>query len=421
MKKYVLVGTGYRGTFSYLLPLTRDFSDKLELSAVFDSNKKRAMGAIELTKAENVKIYDDFDKMIREEKPDTVIVSSKDSTHDKYIIRAMELGCDVISEKPLTTTPEKFTAIYDTMEKTGKNVTVTFNCRFMPFYVKVKELLKSGVIGEVFSVHLEWLLDTSHGADYFRRWHRNRENSGSLLVHKSTHHFDLVNWFLEQDPVKVNAFGTRRFYGPTRDKRSERCLDCPHKTSCEFYLDLKDNDSFVKLYTDAENVDGYFRDKCVFSEEIDIEDTLSLNVKYDKGALLSYSLTAHSPYEGAKFVFNGSKGRIEANEFTLPTGELVRDIKVYDRYNDVITYNFNNEHMITKNDRDLGMIVHLSSKETHSGADVIMLRRLFAQEVECDPLGQKAGIKDAKMSLAIGFAANLSLAENKAVDVSSLW
>ena len=99
----------------------------------------------------------------------------------------------------------------------------------MPFFARIKELLREGVVGDVLSVHYEWYLDTSHGADYFRRWHRRRENSGSLMVHKSTHHFDIANWLLEQEPVAVNAFGTRRFYGPTREERSERCLTCPYK------------------------------------------------------------------------------------------------------------------------------------------------------------------------------------------------
>ena len=57
------------------------------------------------------------------------------------------------------------------------------------------------------------MLDTSHGADYFRRWHREKDKSGGLLVHKSTHHFDLVNWWLASSPKTVFAMGGLRFYG----------------------------------------------------------------------------------------------------------------------------------------------------------------------------------------------------------------
>lgn len=71
----------------------------------------------------------------------------------------------------------------------------------------------NGAIGDVHSVHFEWLLNTEHGADYFRRWHRDKRNSGGLLVHKSTHHFDLVNFWLGSRPQTVYAQGSLMFYG----------------------------------------------------------------------------------------------------------------------------------------------------------------------------------------------------------------
>src|SRR5258707_113937 len=73
----------------------------------------------------------------------------------------------------------------------------------------------AGVLGAVGSVHFEWLLDIRHGADYFRRWHRDKANSGGLLVHKASHHFDLVNWWLGATPVRVFADARLFFYGPS--------------------------------------------------------------------------------------------------------------------------------------------------------------------------------------------------------------
>ena len=221
MKKYVVVGTGSRGLQSYMMPLASEVDDCANLVAVCDKNLKRAKAAAELCGKE-INTYTDFEEMIQKEKPDTVIVTTKDSDHSDYVIKAMEMGCDVISEKPLTTDPDKFNAIYDSYIKTGKNLVVTFNCRFMPYFVRIKEILGTGVIGDILSVHFEWALDTRHGAYYLHRWHREKKNSGSRLVHKSTHHFDILNWLIDEDPVKVNAFGTKRFYGPKRENRSER-------------------------------------------------------------------------------------------------------------------------------------------------------------------------------------------------------
>src|SRR6185503_9481399 len=123
-------------------------------------------------------------------------------------------------------------------------IRVAFNYRYTPVRSQVKELLMGGVIGDVLSVDFNWVLDISHGADYFRRWHSQKKNSGGLMVHKATHHFDLVNWWLSAMPVTVRAQGKREFYTPKMAKRlglnshHERCKTCPEKAKCGFELDL---------------------------------------------------------------------------------------------------------------------------------------------------------------------------------------
>ena len=141
MKKYVQVGCGIRGR-SFNIPLCNGtFADCAELCGLYDINYKRAELASRLCET-HPKVYYDFDEMIREVQPDTVIVTTKDCTHDEYIIRALKAGCDVISEKPLTTTFEKSLAIQKAEKESGKKVNVTFNRRFSPFYKRVKENMK---------------------------------------------------------------------------------------------------------------------------------------------------------------------------------------------------------------------------------------------------------------------------------------
>lgn len=95
------------------------------------------------------------------------------------------------------------------------------------------------------------------------------------------------------------------------------------------------------MYYDCENVDGYIRDKCVFSPEIDIYDTMSVNVKYKSGALLTYSLIAHSPYEGYKLSISGTNGRLEAEELHGLAGNSIEAnyITIYNRKGQKIEYN----------------------------------------------------------------------------------
>ncbi len=403
MKKYVIVGAGNRGTWMFGVPIARNYSHVVQLAGVYDINRKRA----EFLRAEtglSFPVYDSFDEMLKDAKPDVVIVTTVDCFHHEYVIKSLEAGCDVICEKPLTIDADKLNRILEAEKRTGRKVTVTFNCRFAPFYVRVKELLREGVIGKVLSVHFEWFLDTSHGADYFRRWHRQKKNSGGLLVHKSTHHFDLVNWFLEEEPEVVNAFGTRRFYGPTREKRGERCLTCAYKKECEFYLDITQG-NLKKLYLDCEDADGYYRDRCVFADEIDIEDSVSVSVKYSGGAVMSYSLTAHSPYEGLKLVLNGTDGRLEVDNFHGSIGPFagrdVRNVRLYNRRGEEIIYHI---------PRATG---------EHGGGDERILRALI-EGLKEDPLGQMANSRAGAMSVIIGAAANESMKQGKSIRVRDL-
>ncbi|MDC7241361.1 MAG: Gfo/Idh/MocA family oxidoreductase, partial [Spirochaetales bacterium] len=218
IKRYAQVGTGGRARMFYEAVATT-YKDSSLLVAFCDQSQTRMDYSNTILKeecgAQAVPTYlsQDFEKMIETEKPDTIIVSTVDRTHDDYIVRAMEAGCDVITEKPITIDTDKAQRIIDAQKKTGRSVRVTFNYRYAPHHTKVRELIAEGAIGDVFSVHFEWLLNTTHGADYYRRWHRNKINSGGLLVHKSTHHFDLVNFWLNTQPDSVFAKGKLNFYG----------------------------------------------------------------------------------------------------------------------------------------------------------------------------------------------------------------
>ncbi len=417
-KRYAIVGASSRGKNMYAVPLSKEYRDAAKIVGVYDPNYKRA----EILKRDaggDFPVYKSFEEMLDNSKPDIIIVTTVDRYHHEYIIKTLEAGCDVITEKPMTIDADKCNAIIAAEKKTGRKVIVTFNARFSPFATKIKECIKAGMIGDVLNVHFEWLLDTSHGADYFRRWHRKLENSGGLLVHKATHHFDMVNWFIEQDPVSVNAFGTRRFYGPTKEKRSERCLTCKYKGECSFYFDLT-RPNLKEMYLDAEDVDGYYRDTCVFSEEIDIYDTMSLNVKYSGDAVMSYSLTAHSPYEGYKISINGTDGRLEAEYFAAtsedPFAAVAADaVRRYtrrgeDAQNKLRIYNRHGEEYSIK-------VPSLSG--THGGSDE-RLRNMIFRGVSEDPLGYSAGSRAGTMSLIIGAAANISIKEERAVKVIDL-
>ena len=169
-KRFAQVGVGGRARM-YYNALATTYNETSELVAICDINRTR----MELTNSilENDLKYhavpmcgaEEFEKMIEEQKPDVVIVTSIDRTHHRYIIKAMECGCDVISEKPMTMDATKCQEILDCIERTGKSLRVTFNYRYAPHNTKLRELIMNDTIGKVTQIHFEWMLNTSHGAD----------------------------------------------------------------------------------------------------------------------------------------------------------------------------------------------------------------------------------------------------------------
>jgi len=421
-KRYVQVGLGSRSEM-YSYALVNQYANTSELVGLCDNNLGRLNDRVEWARGQGVVVegYLDtqFDVMLQKCHPDVVIVTTRDCFHDEYICRAMEAGCDVITEKPMTTDAQKCQRIIDTQRKTGKTCKVTFNYRYSPPRVQVKDLLMSGVIGEVLSVDFHWLLDTHHGADYFRRWHRNKANSGGLMVHKATHHFDLVNWWLSTVPQTVYASGKRAFYTPQTAQRyglrdrGERCLDCAESARCPFYLDLRGTPGLRDLYLDNEGYDGYFRDQCVFSSRIDIEDSMNLVVNYESGAIMSYSLNAYLPWEGYIVTFNGARGRLEhkcmetvyiSGDGSVP-GALQSDgtsIRIYPHFKPAYEVNV------------------WQAIGGHGGGDTLMLQDIFVPSGEPDRYLRAADQRAGAYSILTGIAANLSMEHKQPVQVASL-
>ena len=425
MKRYAIVGLGGRSSM-FWRAIATDFKQTAEIAAFCDTNRTRMEFAVESLRAEcgyagEIPCYSPgaFDTMVRETRPDAVIVTSIDRTHHKYIIRAMELGCDAITEKPMTVDAAKCQAILDAVEKTGRSLRVTFNYRYAPGRSKVKELIRSGVIGEVKQVHFEWLLDTKHGADYFRRWHRDKRNSGGLMVHKATHHFDLVNWWLDTTPELVFALGSLAFYG--RENAETRGEDRPYfrTTGVEaarndpFALDLAANKNLKGLYLDAEHEDGYLRDRNVFDDGISIEDTMNVLVRYANGAQMSYSLYAYAPWEGYRVMFNGTKGRIELQdvEESYVSDASAQMGQSLGKGNRILVCPHFAEPYEVKPPAPVG---------GHGGGDMPLLESVFTSSAGDDPLGHAAGHIDGAWSILTGISANQSFATGMPVRPAGL-
>jgi predicted dehydrogenase len=321
----------------------------------------------------------------------------------------MELGCDVLVEKPLATDARQCQDILEAEVRTGQNVLVTFNARHGRYSEEIKQVLGSGVLGRITSAEFHEYLDVDHGASYYRRWHGKAKYSGTLLLHKASHHFDQMNWWLDAEPVEVNAFGRLAFYGSNNPFRGTKCRGCAFADSCDFHWDITRSDRYMKLYVACEDADGYIRDACLWDNQIDSYDTQTVEVRYNNDVLLNYSLIAYSPYEGQGIAFNGTRGRLDVRRYQRQPWDVP----------------FEAEFRLTENFKDTRVwrVGERGTVDTgaggHGGADDKLKRLLFVPD-EADPLEKRAGSRAGVMSSLIGIAARESIETGQRVRIADL-
>ncbi|MGW0084802.1 Gfo/Idh/MocA family protein [Streptomyces sp. NPDC003393] len=455
VRRYALHGTGHRASM-YVDAMLDSFSDLAAPVAWCDPNETRMRHYSTRVRAAghpSPAHYhpDRLKDMLERERIDVLIVCSSDHTHARAVCTALRAGVDVVCEKPLTTDAEGLRAIDEAVAASDARLTVTFNYRYSPRNTALKRVIADGAVGRVLSVHFEWLLDTVHGSDYFRRWHREKSSSGGLAVHKSTHHFDLVNWWLDDVPEVVHALGGLRFYGDHGAGRPEGPrprLGRDAAADDPFGFDMSADDHLRGLYLDAEAEDGYLRDRDVFDQGIDIEDTLSVLVGYRSGASMTYSLTAHSPWEGYRVSVNGTRGRAEL--------EVVERAHVASgAASDMLAWSDRDTHapghreqpgvrpavdpsiargsggagtgarsdgsrLVVQQHWDVAREVPVEEGSGgHGGGDGLLLSDLFRGPGE-DPLRRRAGHRDGLRSVAVGVAVNRSLATGRPVRTADL-
>ncbi|GIN57054.1 putative oxidoreductase YteT [Lederbergia ruris] len=424
MKKYAICGVSNRAIGMFIRPIVQHFSSENEVVALLDADPRRFEVCRQAhTEMENVPQYlpKQFNQMVKETNPDIVIVASRDDTHVDYILQALQKDLDVIVEKPMATTAEDCKRIMDAEATSKGNVTVTFNYRYSPIHTRIKELILEGKVGRITSIDLNWYIDTYHGSSYFQRWNRMREFSGGLSIHKSSHHFDLINWWTEQTPVEIFAFGGLYYYGdegPLNPKREDgrHCSTCAVRQNCDYYTrwntrtrseKIKDDHlGTVEVKGTKGNYTNYRPDQCIFDSEISIEDTYTATVRYDKGALLSYSVNFSVPYEGYRLAINGTKGRIETTEYhapnRVPFPTPQQTIDYFPLFGSKET-------------------IHVVHKEGgHGGGDPVLLEDLFLGVDPNRPYPILSGSKDGANAVATGEAVWRSVKENRPIKIKDL-
>jgi predicted dehydrogenase len=235
----------------------------------------------------------DYKELLEREDIDAVAILSPDYLHEEHAAAALQAGKHVYCEKPLAITPEGCDRIINEAEKSGKHLMIGFNMRYMSMYQTMKEIIDSGVIGDIKAVWVRHFVGLG-GYYYYHDWHGTRTNTTSLLLQKASHDIDVIHWLTGSYATKVSAFGSLDYYGGDQPN-DLHCPDCEIKDTCP--------DASLQTLT-----------QCAFRQEIDVEDNNMLIMELEGGIKASYMQCHFTPDYSRNYTFIGTKGRLENDD-----------------------------------------------------------------------------------------------------------
>lgn len=322
MLTFAVLGLGNRGSV-YSNNLIKHAEAKIV--AVCDVSEASLRQARELYGVSENSLFLSEERFFSEKRADVLIIATLDALHCRQTVRALELGYDVLLEKPIAPDMEECELIYEAAQKYGGNVVICHNLRYTPFYQKLKTLIADGLIGEVLSVEQAENVAYHHYMCSFIRgkWHDSKQTSPIILA-KCCHDLDIISWLANKNENTVESFGTLGFYNPKHkpEGAANRCLDCKYKqciyNAYEFFVNAPGCLCVPYGFDPTpENIAAYLREKdnlygeCVFNGINDVCDRQSVFIGMNDDVTASLLMHGFSVYETYRItrVF-GTKGEI---------------------------------------------------------------------------------------------------------------
>ncbi|MFT7617095.1 MAG: putative dehydrogenase [Planctomycetota bacterium] len=266
---------------------------------------------------------------------DAIIITTPDDLHYGPCMAALEMGYDILLEKPISPSEQECKNIHAMVEKTGRIVAVCHVLRYAPYFQKLKEIVSSGVLGKVVSMqHFEPIEHLHMSHSYVRgNWHNSKKTTPILLA-KSCHDLDLIRWIMDQECTHIQAFGGLDWFTKANAPKgaTARCTDgCAVEDTCVYsalklyhrrrgYTHVFDLPDDRKKHGDA--ILNYLKTtnygRCVYDMENDQPDHYTVNMQFKDGATTAFSMEAFTSYHGRRTRVMGSMGDIvgDMTQFT---------------------------------------------------------------------------------------------------------
>ncbi len=337
---------------------------------------------------------------------DAIIISTPDNLHYGPCMAALKLGYDVLLEKPISPSETECRDILALAKKNDRIVAVCHVLRYAPYFIKLKEIMQNGSIGEIISIqHLEPVHHVHMSHSYVRgNWHNSKETTPIILA-KSCHDLDILKWMLDRHCKNISAFGDLKWFRKENapEGSTDRCVDgCKIETECPYsakrvyyekrswlhHFDLPEDKSkhgeAIMEYLKTSNYG-----KCVYKMDNDQPDHYITNLLFENNITASFSMEAFTSYEGRRTRVMGSMGDI--------TGDM---------------------NSFTHTDFRTGKVTEWKQdSDTHGGGDWRLVADWIQAVSQHNPSLLTSTIDASIESHVMGFAAEKSRKENKVVVV----
>lgn len=255
-----------------------------------------------------------LDQMLEGDKVDAVIITVPDRYHREVAVKCFQAGKDVMLEKPLAPSTADCRAIIDAHKASGRLLQVGFVLRCTPFYRRIKRIIDSGRLGQMMFVHACEYLSVEHGTSFMTRWHRKKENAGTILLCKNSHDLDLLNWLIGSLPTHVASFGGTDFFRPER-AGARTCSECDRINTCRF----RSNGDWYFLHGEKPTPG---RDICAFNDDKDVVDNQVVILQYANRVRATFEMQMFYPERSTRFITIGGDqaylhGCLETGRITL--------------------------------------------------------------------------------------------------------
>ncbi len=324
----IVIGAGLRG-FAYTNVIKNTLSDKFKVIGVAEPIDDRRNKMKQLHGIPEENCYTDWvDILNRPKMSDVAIICTMDRMHLEPALKAIELGYDLLLEKPACPTPEDCARLYKAAKAKNAKIIICHVLRFTPFFQSLKHLIDSGKLGKIISVqHLEAVGNTHQSHSFVRGNWGNSEETCSMLLQKSCHDLDILQWLIGKECKKIQSFGKLTYFKRENapEGSPEYCIEgCPEKNcpynAVKLYLESK-NTWFREACTQIptpndEQVENAIRitqyGKCVFKCNNDVVDHQIVNMEFDDDITVQFTMTAFN--KGGRYIkIFGTKGELYAN------------------------------------------------------------------------------------------------------------